>query len=211
MPSALTIRHIFCVEGERDQSETALRKLRGVLPLQGAPPSVRAGGGPRCRASTTATFLEELHATSPFRPGPLGPPLRVTRTAPVAPLALIPLHDISRSTLRRAYLGEVTEDHGTRLVPLNQPPGAPARVAFDRALLGLPPDAIARFWIDQRIRGQGSAPRAIPTVSLLLRVLAQLPGGISYVRRAELPANAGAVKVLTVDGKKPGDPGYLFP
>ena len=122
-----------------------------------------------------------------------------------------PMRDISRSTLRRAYLGEVTEDHGARLVPLNQPPGAPARVAFDRALLGLPPDAIARFWIDQRIRGQGSAPRAIPTVPLLLRVLAQLPGGISYLRRADLPANTTTVKVLTVDGKKPGDAGYLFP
>jgi hypothetical protein len=122
-----------------------------------------------------------------------------------------PMPDISRSALRRAYLGEVTEDHGARLVPLNQPPGAPARVAFDRALLGLPPDAIARFWIDQRIRGQGSAPRAIPTVPLLLRVLAQLPGGISYLRRADLPANATGVKVITVDGKKPGDAGYLFP
>lgn len=122
-----------------------------------------------------------------------------------------PLHDISRSALRRAYLGEVTEDHGVRLVPLNQPPTAPARVAFDRALLGFEPDAIARFWIDQRIRGQGSAPRAIPTVPLLLRVLAQLPGGISYLRRSDLSANSTAVKVLTVDGKKPGDAGYLFP
>jgi hypothetical protein len=122
-----------------------------------------------------------------------------------------PLRDIARSTLRRAYLSEVTEDHGARLVPLNQPPGAPARVAFDRALLGLEPDAIARFWIDQRIRGQGSAPRAIPTIPLLLRVLAQLPGGISYLRRADLPANANMVKTITVDGKKPGDAGYLFP
>jgi hypothetical protein len=121
------------------------------------------------------------------------------------------LHDISRSALRRAYLGDVTEDHGTRLVPLNQPPGMPARVAFDRALLGLEPDAIARFWIDQRIRGQGSAPRAIPTVSLLLRVLAQLPGGITYLRRSDLPANSTAIKIITVDGKKPGDAGYLFP
>ena len=122
-----------------------------------------------------------------------------------------PLHDISRKTLRRAYSGELSEEQGTRLVPLNQPPGSAARVAFDRTLLGLEPDAIARFWIDQRIRGQGSAPRAIPNVALLLRVLAQLPGGVSYVRRSDLPASAPGVKVLTIDGKKPGDPGYLFP
>jgi hypothetical protein len=122
-----------------------------------------------------------------------------------------PLRDISRNTLRRVYLGEVTEDHGLRLVALNQPPGAPARVAFDRALLGLEPEAVARFWIDQRIRGQGSAPRGVPTAALLLRVLAQLPGGLSYVRRSDLPAGAAGVKVITVDGKKPGDAGYLFP
>ena len=72
------------------------------------------------------------------------------------------LRDISRSELRRAYLGEVTEQHGVRLVALNQPPGAPARADFDHTLLGLEPEAIARFWIDQRIRGQGSAPRAFP-------------------------------------------------
>jgi len=122
-----------------------------------------------------------------------------------------PLHDVSRKTLRRAYLGEPTEEQGMRLVALNQPPGSPARVTFDRTLLGLEPDAVARFWIDQRIRGQGSAPRAIPSVALLLRVLAQLPGGISYLRRADLPANTTGVKVLTIDGKKPDDAGYLFP
>jgi hypothetical protein len=125
--------------------------------------------------------------------------------------AQTPLHDISRSELRRVYLGEVTDLHGLRLVALNQAPGTPARVDFDRALLALEPEAIARFWIDQRIRGQGSAPRAIPSVALLLRVLAQLPGGVSYVRKSDLPAAGAGVKVLTVDGKKPGEPGYLFP
>ena len=142
-----------------------------------------------------------------------------TATAPPVPknaLVIVvgaqsPLRDISRKALRRAYLGEVTEEQGMRLVALNQQPGSPARVGFDRTLLGLEPDAMARFWIDQRIRGQGSAPRAIPNVPLLLRVLAQLPGGVSYVRANELPANAPGVRVLTIDGKKVGDGGYLFP
>jgi hypothetical protein len=160
-------------------------------------------------AAAVALALSFSLAARAGAPRAAAPPSSTELVVVVA--AQSPLHDISRSALRRAYLSEVTEDHGARLVPLNQPPGMPARVAFDRALLGLEPDAIARFWIDQRIRGQGSAPRAIPTVSLLLRVLAQLPGGISYLRRSDLPANFTAVKVITVDGKKPGDAGYLFP
>jgi hypothetical protein len=162
-------------------------------------------------ALAAAFWLGGGRAPSAAPPAPA--PASATSAGPLLVVvgAQNPLRDISRKTLRRAYLGEPTDEQGVRLVALNQPPGSPARVSFDRTLLGLEPDAVARFWIDQRIRGQGTAPRAIPNVALLLRVLAQLPGGISYVRRADLPANAPGVKVLTIDGKKPGDAGYLFP
>ena len=164
------------------------------------------------RIAATLALAAALLVTATRAPGaaPPAPPPSASALVIVVG-AQSPLRDISRKVLRRAYLGEVTEEQGIRLAALNQPPGAPARVAFDHTLLGLEPDAMARFWIDQRIRGQGSAPRAIPNVALLLRVLAQLPGGVSYVRRGEVPANAPGVKVLTIDGKKPGDPGYLFP
>jgi hypothetical protein len=173
------------------------------------------------RAPAIAALVAALSLAGSARaPGAAPPapgPAVVSAAAPSASALVVivgaqnPLRDISRQTLRRAYLSETTEEQGVRMVPLNQMPGAPARVAFDRTLLGLEPDAVARFWIDQRIRGQGNAPRGIPNVALLLRVLAQLPGGISYLRRADLPANAPGVKVLTIDGKKPGEPGYLFP
>jgi hypothetical protein len=161
------------------------------------------------RLITGAAVMTALVVTS--AQAPRAAPKSAGNALVVVVGAQSPLRDISRNTLRRAYLGEVTEDHGMRLVALNQPPGTPARVAFDRALLGLEPEAVARFWIDQRIRGQGSAPRGIPTVSLLLRVLAQLPGGVSYVRQSDLPAGATGIKVITVDGKTPEAPGYLFP
>jgi hypothetical protein len=166
------------------------------------------------RRKATAVLVAALLFAGGRAPqaAPPVPPAPASQSALVVVVsAQSPLRDISRKTLRRAYSGEPTEEGGARLVPLNQPPGSAARVVVDRTLLGLEPEAMARFWIDQRIRGQGSAPRAIPNVALLLRVLAQLPGGVSYVRRSDLPANAPGVKVLTIDGKKPGDPGYLFP
>jgi len=129
------------------------------------------------------------------------------------PLAMImgptsPLNDISKSALRRAFLAEPTSVAGVKLLPLNQNPGTPDRGRFDAAILDLTPDAMSRFWIDQRIRGQGSPPRGIPSVAILGKLVAQLPGAICYVKLTDVPAG---VKVLTIDGKKPGTPGYALP
>jgi hypothetical protein len=118
-----------------------------------------------------------------------------------------PMADISRANLRRAFLGEPTSGPGGKLIPLNQPPGTPARTQFDRIVLDLEPEAVARFWIDQRIRGQGGAPRSV-AVSMLVRVVPQLAGTICYVRANEV---GPGMKAITIDGKKPGDPGYLLP
>ena len=118
-----------------------------------------------------------------------------------------PMQDISRANLRRAYLGEPTGGPGGRIIPLNQPPGTPARSQFDRAVLGLEPDAMAQFWIDQRIRGHGGAPRSVP-VAILTRLIPRLAGTVGYVRANEV---VPGLKVVTIDGKKPGDPGYLLP
>lgn len=118
-----------------------------------------------------------------------------------------PMADISRANLRRAFLGEPTNGPGGKLIPLNQTPGTGARTQFDRIVLGLEPDAVARFWIDQRIRGAGGAPRAV-AASMLVRVIPQLAGTIGYVRATEL---GPGMKAVTIDGKKPGDPSYLLP
>jgi hypothetical protein len=118
-----------------------------------------------------------------------------------------PIQDISRTSLRRSFLGEPTSGPGGKLIPLNQAPGTPARIEFDRVVLGLEPDDVARFWIDQRIRGLGGAPRAVP-VAMLVRVIPQLAGTIGYVRASEL---GPGLKAITIDGKKPGDPDYLLP
>lgn len=118
-----------------------------------------------------------------------------------------PIADISRANLRRAFLAEPTNGPGGKLIPLNQPPSTPARTVFDRVVLGLEPEDMARFWIDQRIRGLGGAPRAVPA-AMLVRVVPQLPGAIGYVRANEV---GPGLKSITVDGKKPGEAGYLFP
>jgi hypothetical protein len=116
--------------------------------------------------------------------------------------------DIASSTLRSAFLGYPAEyKGGKRLIPFNHPTGTSERISFDRALLGLEPGDVGRFWIDRRIRVEGRPPNGVPSADLALRVVAGLPGAISYL--ATEPTLA-AVRVLTVDGKRFSDPGYMF-
>lgn len=115
------------------------------------------------------------------------------------------IHDISFPELRQLYRGKHVIVAGVRVIPFNHPPGTFDRVGFDRVLFGMSPDEIGRYWIDQRIRGGDPPPRTIDSVSLLLRVVAALEGALAYVREG---FSAPDLKVVSVDGKRPGDAGY---
>lgn len=106
------------------------------------------------------------------------------------------LRDIDHSLLRRVFLNRPTPGpDGTRFVPLNHKMDMPARVRFDRAILGLDPDEVQRYWVDQKIRGL-QPPRTI-AADAVAQVLSQLPGTISY-----LPAGSlGKLRALTIDGR----------
>jgi hypothetical protein len=126
------------------------------------------------------------------------------RAAGEAPLVVVvntdsKLADMSLSTLRAIFSGELVRDpDGARIVPFNDQPGGPARVAFDRLVLRMAPDEIGRFWIDRRIRGQGSPPRAVVPVGLRQQVVARFKEAITYARANEVLSIA---KILRVDGK----------
>jgi hypothetical protein len=116
--------------------------------------------------------------------------------------------DISLAMLRRAFQSEPTTiPSGKRLIPLNHSIGSPERTLFDRAVLGLEPDEVGHFWINRRIRDEGLPPRTLPSLDMAVRVVATMPGAITYARSN---AAVTGVRVLRVDGKLPTDPGYLL-
>jgi hypothetical protein len=89
--------------------------------------------------------------------------------------------------LRRSWPG------GKRILPFNLPARHPLRVAFDRAALHMEPDAVARYWIDQRVRGGQHPPTQVPSSKMMLQVVASLESSIGYVPIGEV---AGGVKVV---------------
>ena len=81
-----------------------------------------------------------------------------------------PVSDISFYELKRLYLGEQINASGKRLLPLNLTPSSRERGAFDRTVLAMSPEAIARYWVDRKIRGDSGPPKAIGRASCRERV-----------------------------------------
>jgi hypothetical protein len=136
---------------------------------------------------------------------------RPVRASGEVPLAVIvspdsKLTNISTADLRRVFQSErLTDPDGTRLIPLNHPPKTVDRVGFDEVVLGMDAEAVGRFWIDRKIRGQSGPPRTVESLATLRRVVEKLPGAIGYIRPSQL---SNEVRAIRVDGKLPEDPGY---
>lgn len=141
---------------------------------------------------------------------PITPSVRATASEPLVMIinTSVSLKDITLPMLRRAFEGSPVEyASGKRIIPFNALSESSDRVLFDRAVLGLTPDEMARFWVDQRIRSAAQAPRTIGTPELAVRVIASLPGAITYVRESKADRT---VRVLSIEGKSPEDEDYLL-
>jgi len=116
------------------------------------------------------------------------------------------VQDLSLSQVKRIFTNEGdTDSSGQRYVPFNHPPHTTDRAAYDQIVLGMSADEVSQFWIERKIRGLAGPPRSVDSLSLLLRVIARLPGAIGYARPSQL---AGDVRAIRVNGKLPNDPAY---
>lgn len=117
------------------------------------------------------------------------------------------LTSISRSDLKRCFLGEHVTVGDKALVPFNSEPGTPARAAFDAAILGMTPAQVGRFWVDRKVRGQAPPPRTLPSLAHVVKVVAKFPNAISYVPADKLTPELQAV---AIDGVAHTDARYAL-
>jgi ABC-type phosphate transport system substrate-binding protein len=113
---------------------------------------------------------------------------------------------LSSDKLRRIFLALPTDDDdGHRFVPINLSQSSGVRERFDRGVLNMSPEDAARYWIDQRLRGN-KPPRSAGSLDICRRAVQELPGAISY-----LPLSAvGSLHVLSVDGRAPSETNYAL-
>ena len=112
---------------------------------------------------------------------------------------------ISKSDLKHCFMGESTSADGKPLVPFNAQPKTADREGFDRGVLGMSPDEVGRYWVDRKVRGQSGAPRSLPSVMHVQKVVAKFPNAISYLPADQLTADVQPVKL---DGTAYTDSSY---
>ena len=111
----------------------------------------------------------------------------LSQAAPDEPLFVIvhaksPVERVSSYELEALFTRAQTRwDDGSTVYPFSFPPGSEPREQFDRVVLRLSSDQVGRFWLDRRIRGLGLPPKQVPSPTMMVQIVANLPGSIGYV------------------------------
>ena len=139
-------------------------------------------------------------------------PVRAQQTATADALAIIvhrsnPVDELSAAQLKRIYMFDTQNwPHGRKITVMVREKGQPERTEAIRLICGIAEAEYERHVLLQTFRGSlGPGPRAIQSVSAMLRFVFNVPGAIGYVRVSEVDAT---VKTLRVDGRLPGEAGY---
>jgi ABC-type phosphate transport system substrate-binding protein len=118
-----------------------------------------------------------------------------------------PVNNVTKAELNRLFSGDPIKVEGQALVPFALTPNSPERQTFDLIVLGMSSEEVNKFWIDRRIRGQGSPPKSAPSPDVVAKVVANFPGAMGYVPVGSLTP---ALKPVAIDGKTYHDSGYLL-
>jgi hypothetical protein len=136
---------------------------------------------------------------------------RSARAAERVTLAVFVAKDSSLQNLKMTELRRIFTNaddsgfSGQRSVPFNHTARSSDRIGFDQTVLRMSPEEVSRFWIDRKIRGLPGPPRALDSLSQLLRLVSRTSGGVGYARPHQV---TNEVRVIRIDGKLPTEAGY---
>ena len=122
----------------------------------------------------------------------------------------VPLASVTMSDVTRLLLGERRFwSSGLPVVALLPPAGSPARRFLLAHVFHMNESSYRRHTLELLYRGElDYAPKIVNSLEELLAFTAASPGAIAIVLATEVIP--GTVRVLRVDGRTPGDPGYAL-
>ena len=128
------------------------------------------------------------------------------------PLAIVvnrsnPLNEMSLGDLRRVFRGQRSRwSNGRRVTLVMRDAGAREREAILQSVYGVAEAEYRRSYMQAVFSGEtADAPKTLASTNGVLRFVYNVPGAIGYVRARDADSS---VKMLRIDGRLPGEPGY---
>lgn len=138
-------------------------------------------------------------------------PPQAKHPAPV-PVAILvnpatPVNNLSLAELREIMLGnrQFWPDHQP-IVLLVRAPVAPERTAVLHIIYQMSEPEFRQYWIAKIFRDEtATAPKIVYNASMANELVVAIPGAIAFLQADQVQPGP---KVLTINGKKPGEKGY---
>ena len=123
--------------------------------------------------------------------------------------AEVPVDNLSLAELRRILLGDREFwPSGARVTLLIRAPVARERDVAVREVCQMTEAQFRQHWIGKVFRADTpSGPKIVYSGEMALEQASRLPGAITFV---QAPVTNRNVKVLRIDGRTPGQPGYTL-
>lgn len=125
----------------------------------------------------------------------------------------VPLESVRKSDLAQVFLGLRTSLGGVNVTPINVPP-TEARQSFLKRLTGMSANRIEEHYIALVLRGEGRRPLTVDGPTDVPRLAFEAKRIVAWLPRAQYDAltetQKSLLKILTVDGRAPGESDYWF-
>jgi ABC-type phosphate transport system substrate-binding protein len=150
-------------------------------------------------------LAEEQESEAPEEQ-PKAPPKRRTAVAIVVNKEN-PVSDISLAELKDIFLGvRQSWNGGDRIVTVGREEGSKEREIVLDKIYNMSGTQLKQYWTAKVIRGNNvNPPKTFPSDELIKQLVQRVPNAVGYIRADQAD---DTVKVLKVEGKKPGQTGY---
>ena len=119
----------------------------------------------------------------------------------------VDVSDLSMNELRRIFLADQQFwPDGSRIIVLIGAPGAAERALILERIYQMSERQFRQYWIAKIFRAEvPSGPKVVLSSNMGLELITAIPGSINFMPVADIDSS---VKVLSIDGLLPDQPGY---
>jgi hypothetical protein len=119
----------------------------------------------------------------------------------------LPVDDLTLPQTRKLLLGEQQFwNSNLRVTLLLRAPAAREREVVLKVIYRMNEAEFRQYWISRMFRAEStSGPKVVYSNEMATELVSALPGSVAFVDASQVPKG---LKVLKIDGKLPGQPGY---